>query len=101
MGMELIAPGFSLHRELQLLRAAGLTPYEVIHAATRAPAAFLGQASEFGTIAVGQRADLVLLSDNPLTDVRHLAAPAGVMTRGQWLPRERLQAMLDNLRREH
>jgi hypothetical protein len=98
MGMELIIPGFSLHRELKLLRAAGLTPYEAIYAATRAPADFLRQSSEFGTIAAGQRADFLLLSQNPLEDISRIAQPLGVMARGRWFPQERLRELLDALR---
>jgi hypothetical protein len=99
MGTELIVPGFSMHRELQLLRAAGLTPYEAIFAARRAPAAFLKRSNEFGTIAVGQRADFLLIAGNPLDDLGRLARPTGVMARGRWFAREQLQAILDTLRR--
>ncbi len=98
MEMELIVPGFSFHRELRLLREAGLTPYEVIFAATRAPATFLGRSNEFGTIAVGQRADLLLVSGNPLENLAHLSTPSGVMARGRWFSRERLRDILDALR---
>jgi imidazolonepropionase-like amidohydrolase len=98
--MNGIVPGFSMHRELQLLRAAGLTPYEAIFAATRAPSAFLQRSSEFGTIAVGQRADLVLVTGNPLDDLKPLAMPEGVISRGRWFSREMLQQALEALRRE-
>jgi len=100
MGVELVAPGFSLHRELRLLVEAGLTPYEAIHAATRAPAAFLQQSEEFGSIALGRRADFLLLSQNPLEDVSRLADPAGVMARGRWFSREALQGMLHTLEQQ-
>ena len=99
MGMELIVPGFSLHRELKLLRAAGLTSYEAIFAATRAPAAFLGRSKEFGIIAVGQRADFLLVPGNPLEDAARLASPTGIMARGRWFSREQMQGILDTLRR--
>ena len=57
MGFPLLTPGSSLHRELQLLVQSGLTPYEAVRAATVVPASFLGREGEFGTIAVGKRAD--------------------------------------------
>jgi hypothetical protein len=98
LGFPLIAPGSSLHRELELLNEAGLTPYEALRAATVVPAAFLGKAEEFGTIAVGQRADLMLVERNPLEDLGSLRQPVGVMVRGRWLGRHRLQAMLAALR---
>src|SRR6266568_5418409 len=62
MGLPLVAPGSSLHRELQLLSASGLSPYEVIQSATVAPAAFLGKTGEFGTIAVDGSHDKGLTS---------------------------------------
>jgi len=99
MGMELVAPGSSLHRELQLLLASGLSPYEVMRSATVAPAAFLGKSREFGTIAVGQRADLLLVSGNPLENVAVLKRPIGVMVQGRWLPRQRLEELLQLLAR--
>jgi len=97
MGLPLVAPGSSLHRELQLLSASGLSPYEVIRSATVVPATFLGKTKEFGTIAVGQRADLLLVAGNPLDNLEALKRPMGVMVRGRWLPRQRLDELLKSL----
>jgi hypothetical protein len=99
MGLPLVAPGNSLHRELQLLSASGLSPYEVMRSATVVPAAFLGKTREFGTIAMGQRADLLLVAGNPLEDLQTLKQPMGVMVRGRWLPREKLDELLKPLAR--
>jgi hypothetical protein len=93
-GFPLIAPGSSLHRELGLLTESGLTPYEAMRAATVVPASFLGKEKQFGTIATGKRADLLLIDGNPLEEVTRLRRPVGVMTRGRWLTREQLQQML-------
>jgi hypothetical protein len=82
MGLPLVAPGSSLHRELQLLAASGLSPYEVIPSATVVPAAFLSKSGEFGTIAVGQRADMLLVAANPLENLEALKRPMGVIVRG-------------------
>lgn len=98
MGFPFIPPGTSLHRELQLIVESGLTPYEALRAATVVPAGFLGKEGEFGAIAVGQRADLLLVEDNPLEDIGHLRTPAGVMARGRWISRNELEQMLDALR---
>ena len=97
MGLPLVAPGSSLHRELLLLSASGLSPYEVIRSATVVPATFLGKSKEFGTIAVGQRADLLLVAGNPLDNLEALRRPMGVMVRGRWLPRQRLDELLKSL----
>jgi hypothetical protein len=97
MGMELVAPGSSLHRELQLLLASGLSPYEVMRSATVVPAAFLGKTKEFGRIVMGQRADLLLVAGNPLENLSVLKRPIGVMVRGRWLPRQKLDELLHPL----
>jgi hypothetical protein len=97
MGLPLVPPGRSLHRELGLLAASGLSPYEVIRSATVVPAAFLGRSKEFGTIAPGQRADLLLVNGNPLENLTVLEHPNGVMVRGKWLPRQEIDELLKRL----
>ena len=97
MGLPLVVPGSSLHRELALLAASGLSSYEVLRSATVVPAAFLGKSNEFGTIAPGQRADILLVRGNPLQDLRALEHPNGVMVRGRWFPRRELDEMLKSL----
>ncbi|HXC25650.1 MAG TPA: amidohydrolase family protein, partial [Gemmatimonadaceae bacterium] len=76
-----------LTRELQEFVSAGLTPYQALVASTRNVAEYFGTLDESGTITVGKRADLVLLTGNPLHDVRYTAQPAGVMLGGRWLSR--------------
>ena len=90
-------PGFSIHEELAMLVDAGLSPYEALEAGTRNAAVALGKPDEFGTIEAGKRADLLLLEDNPLTDVGNIQKRAGVMLRGRWLPEDQLQSMLAGL----
>lgn len=90
----LVVPGFSIHEELALLVQAGLSPYEALRAGTHDAAELLGAQDEFGTIAVGRRADLILLEANPLDGVANVARPAGVMSRGRWYPEEELRSML-------
>jgi imidazolonepropionase-like amidohydrolase len=87
-----IFPGFSLHEELALLVEAGFSPNEAIQAATRVPAEFL-RLSDAGTIQQGKRADLVLLSANPLDDIRNTTKIDAVVLRGQFLDRAHLDAM--------
>jgi Amidohydrolase family len=97
MGLPLVTPGSSLHRELGLLAASGLSPYEVMRCATVVPAAFLGKSKEFGTIAPGQRADLLLINGNPLEHLTVLEHPNGVMVRGKWLPPPKIDELLKRL----
>lgn len=75
-------PGFSLHRELESLVAAGLTPYEALQTGTASVAVFLG--SDTGLVETGRAADLVLLDANPLADIRNTRRIHGVMLRGTW-----------------
>ena len=94
-------PGFSLHRELALAVDAGLTPYQVLESGTknvgRYAATELKQDGRFGTVAVGQRADLVLLDANPLDDLRNLTRRSGVMVRGRWVSADDLRAGLEEI----
>lgn len=87
-------PGFSLLEELQNLAELGLTPFEVIRAATRYPAEFLSPSHDFGTVVVGQRADLILVAGNPLADLTNVQRRVGVMARGDWRTEAQLQEML-------
>jgi imidazolonepropionase-like amidohydrolase len=77
--------GFTLHREMESLVAAGLTPHQALAAATRNPAEFLHALSEWGTIEPGKRADLVLLTANPLEDIRNTTKIEGVAIGGRWI----------------
>jgi imidazolonepropionase-like amidohydrolase len=54
----------------------------------------------FGTVAVGNRADLVLLDANPLVDVRNVAKRSGVMVRGRWVPASEIEQGLAELARK-
>jgi imidazolonepropionase-like amidohydrolase len=91
-----VVPGFSLHDELADLVAAGLTPYEAIKTATTEAAECLGVLERTGTVAVGKRADLILLEGDPLKDVRNTTKRAGVMVGGRWLGESELRQMLNS-----
>ena len=75
---------------------SGLTPFQVLHSGSAAVADFLG-AEDFGRVAEGQRADLVLLNANPLDDIGHFADSAGVMVNGLWLSRSDIDARLSEI----
>jgi imidazolonepropionase-like amidohydrolase len=89
----LIAPGFSLHDELELMVRAGLTTAEALRTATVNPAR-LFPSHPAGTIAPGQSAGLLLLDANPLMDVRNTQRIRGVVLRGKFLNRKSLDELL-------
>jgi len=92
-----VLPGLSVHDELRNFIAAGLTPYEALWSATRGPAEFLATPKEFGVVASGARADLLLLEANPLADIDNALRIVGVMSHGRWLSKDRLQRNLEDL----
>ncbi len=89
-----VVAGDALHDELAALVAAGLTPYQALDAATRVPTTWMGVDGDRGTVAVGKRADLLLLDADPLADITNTRRIAGVMASGRWLPRAELDAKL-------
>jgi imidazolonepropionase-like amidohydrolase len=78
-------PGFSVHRELKAIVAAGLTPYQALRTGTANVATYFGTEAAAGAVAPGKRADLVLLDANPLQDIANSSRIAGVMINGRWL----------------
>lgn len=97
-GVEFSYPGFSLHDELALLVRAGLSPLDALRAATIEPARFFGKEDSVGSIRPGQRADLVLLNQNPLADISATRAIAAVVLRGRLLDRSALDSLLTTIR---
>jgi imidazolonepropionase-like amidohydrolase len=92
-------PGFSLHREMQAMADAGMSTYEILVSGTRAVGEYFRRSDTFGTVAVGRRADLILLNSNPLDDVGNVADRAGVMVRGRWYSDSYIQERLDEIAR--
>jgi len=88
-------PGFSVHRELQALVAAGLTPFEALGTGTVSVASFLG--SNSGYVMAGKDADLILLDANPLADINNSQRIHGVMLRGRWYSNSELNSSLAGL----
>ena len=98
-GNPFVVAGWSVHEELQNLVDAGLTPYEALATGTTKPAEYLGDGK--GTVAKGERADLVLLEGNPMDDIANTRRIAGVMRAGRWLPKSELDAMLEKVAKSY
>jgi imidazolonepropionase-like amidohydrolase len=91
--------GFGLLEELDMLRAAGLSPAEVYRAATSEAARALGEEAGMGAVRPGMRADLLLLDANPAQDPAALRGGPDVMAQGVWLERQALNGALAALAR--
>lgn len=87
-------PGFSIHRELPHMKAAGMSNYEIIQSGTKNVGEYFADWDEFGTIAEGQRADLILVNGNPLEDLSAIQDHSGVMVQGKWYSREMIDEKL-------
>ncbi len=98
-------PGYALHRELQVARGAGLTTQQILESGTRNVSRYvresLKQDGTFGTVAVGQWADLVLLEADPIADLENLTRRSGVMVRGRWVSAAEITAGLERIRAKH
>ena len=92
--------GFALHRELEALVAAGLTPVAALQTATVNPARFAGLETEVGRVAAGYAADLIVLDANPLKDIRNTTKINAVILRGQLLERAALDQMLAKVKEQ-
>jgi imidazolonepropionase-like amidohydrolase len=88
---QLLVPGYSEHREMELLVHAGLTPREALRSATRNGAVLLG-ADSLGLLAAGKVADLVVLTKDPLVDIRNTRAIEAVMIGGRLLDTDSIRA---------
>jgi len=89
-----LTPGYSLHEELVLLVQGGLSPLEALAAATIHPATYFKLERELGLIEPGMLADLVLLSDNPLENIRNTRKIEAVIRDGKLHNRADLDGLL-------
>ncbi|WP_194975052.1 amidohydrolase family protein [Aquiflexum lacus] len=97
-------PGFSIHNEISSMHEAGMTPNEILITGSLNIAKYFEKQGQFGVIKKGASADFVLVEGNPLENLSNLRKVNGVMVRGKWLPKEKLQGELmrieeKNLRR--
>ena len=98
-------PRFALHREIAVMSEAGMTNQQILESGTvtvgRYVREHLRTDEDFGTVAPGQRADLVLLGSNPLDDLDNLKDRVGVMVRGMWVSRAEIDSGLAALAAKH
>jgi imidazolonepropionase-like amidohydrolase len=98
-GCDGLVPGFCLADELEFMTRAGLSPLQALQAATINPARYFGRENTQGTIAIGKRADLVLLDADPLADIGNTRRIAAVVVRGRLIARTEIDRLLAAHRR--
>jgi imidazolonepropionase-like amidohydrolase len=91
-------PGFSIHRELELLVRAGLSPFEALRTGTSNVATYFGESNSAGYIAPGYRADLIVLSVNPIESIPFGDYIEAVIVSGRFHSREALDERLAEIR---
>lgn len=94
VGSDYIIAGADVHRELEQLVLAGLTPAEALHAGTLAAAEYFGLEGQYGTIASGKVADLILLGADPLSDIRNTQRIEAVVFNGSLYNRDMLDRVV-------
>ncbi|NNJ89840.1 MAG: amidohydrolase family protein [Eudoraea sp.] len=87
-------PGFSIHHEIQGMVNAGVSPLQIIESGTVNPAIYFDQQEVFGQVKEGMVADMLLLRENPLEDIRALKKLEGVMIGGRWIDRKTIDKKL-------
>jgi len=93
-------PGIGLHDELGHLVKAGLTPLQALQASTINGARWLGRESRHGALERGFASDLVILDANPIADISATRRIHGVVVRGRYLDRAKLDSMLEGVARD-
>ncbi len=81
-----------MHDELEELTASGLPPQRVLRMATLDAATFLGRA-DWGRVAEGAQADLLLLRGNPLDRISNTRTIDGVVLQGAWMSKRELDSL--------
>jgi hypothetical protein len=98
VGSDLANPfvmaGRSIHEEMGLFQAAGLSPADALRSATITPATVFGVADRLGTVTAGKTASLLLVRKNPLEDVRNASEIEAVFLRGKYFDRAALDGLL-------
>lgn len=90
----LMAYGYTLHRELESMVKAGISPYQALLSATRNAAEFYGALDEWGTIQRGRRADFILLTANPLENISNTARIDAVSIGGRLIEKAEIDRLI-------
>ena len=97
-GCDTMIAGFCVHDEMAAMVRGGMTPRDALKAGTLNPARYFGLERTAGSVAAGQRADLVLLDGNPLVDIANVGRIRAVVLAGRLLDRADLDRLLTQAR---
>lgn len=93
-----VASGFALPDELIALNKAGLTPYQALYSATKAPCDWLGANMQCGTIENGKRADMIMLEANPIENIENIRKISAVIINGKVYNKTELDLKMASLK---
>ena len=94
-GIGVTLPGFSIHQELAFYQEAGMTNFEVLKTATINAAQTHQKMNHLGTVAIGKTANLILVRENPLEQLRVLKKPEMVIVKGAVYKQQELQKFIE------
>lgn len=100
VGTDYLIAGADVHRELEQLVLAGLSPAEALYAATLGPAQYFDLEDQYGSVAEGKVADLLLLSANPLKDIRNTQRIESVIFNGNLYDRNAINRISDHVKEQ-
>jgi len=89
--------GFSIHDEMAAMHDADVPTFTVLNGATQLAARYLKRQAVAGTISEGKKAEFILLSRNPLDDIRNTRSVEGVMIKGRWFDKKMLNGFLQDV----
>lgn len=92
-----VYPGESLHKELQLLVQAGLTPQQALTASVINGPRFFDLEKKYGSIEKGKKADLIIIEENPFEDIKNTELISSVMSRGTVFTSQKIMEMLHGI----
>jgi imidazolonepropionase-like amidohydrolase len=93
-----VYPGSSIHEEIKLLAASGLTPAQALTTATANGSKFFGLQEFYGSLQKGKCSDLIVLESNPLEDINAIDAIRGVLSHGKWYSKDDLNGLLEKIK---
>lgn len=90
-------PGFSIWREIAIMKEAGLTTDQILKIGTVNPGRYFANKDQFGSLSAGARADMIMLNANPYDNIENLFDQSGVMAAGRWYSRAEIDEKLGSI----